>query len=424
MPYFQQYINKDDTNNLPVITGTAPSNNKQKQSNKKQKRKSTNAGPPKITPSAKLSDLERSQLHIEIYNYFSWLNSELAEMEKTGAGRAKYRRLGISVPGVQNLMTKLENTFRNVGEYRAKRDAEKDDNNNGQGEGGNEAVGDSGNNSEKENMPPPVTLPMLERSLGESLKSCIPAEDIATSNRQSINNTKRSFDTLYERLVAYKEDKGHINIPAKYKDDEGVSVGRFASDLRQRKRELRAIGLEWEPPNPNNATTSKDGNFVTLQVPSGHLGLTLEFRQVSEDSNLTSAVITKISSKCTFKDEIAIGDRLMTIDGVAVTKLEDLEMGKDRKVRMFGIAKLGKQNPRGDMSSCTYLSQERVVSTICICPSINMTAFTFIRTKTDECKTYNYVTLMHCRNASMPLDFTGRQKLRRRVNLGISDSNC
>ena len=48
-------------------------------------------------------------------------------------------------------------------------------------------------------------------------------------------------------------------------------------------------------------------------------------------------MITGVDSACTFKDQVNVGDRLITVDESVISKVEDLSRGKE--VRMFGIAK-------------------------------------------------------------------------------------
>lgn len=72
---------------------------------------------------------------------------------------------------------------------------------------------------------------------------------------------------------------------------------------------------------------------MLLIVSPGRLGLTLKI-----DKELGGATITEIDNACTFKGQLEVGDRIVTIDGVKVTKVADLQVNKD-KIRKFGIAK-------------------------------------------------------------------------------------
>lgn len=64
------------------------------------------------------------------------------------------------------------------------------------------------------------------------------------------------------------------------------------------------------------------------------LGIIIEFN-AGEDG----AVIKVIGPKCTFRDKIQLGDRIVSIDGRALTKSADLQIGNDRS-RIFGIIPL------------------------------------------------------------------------------------
>ena len=64
--------------------------------------------PPKLLEQDHLSNAERDELHLEIYNYFSWLHDELSEMETNQTGRRQVSNAGVSVPGLRSLVAKLE----------------------------------------------------------------------------------------------------------------------------------------------------------------------------------------------------------------------------------------------------------------------------------------------------------------------------
>ncbi len=74
--------------------------------------------------------------------------------------------------------------------------------------------------------------------------------------------------------------------------------------------------------------------ILLLTVSPGRLGLTLN---VNKNDPENGAVITAINPACTFRDQLEVGDRIVTIDGQKVTKIEDLHVNKD-KLRKFGIA--------------------------------------------------------------------------------------
>ena len=76
-------------------------------------------------------------------------------------------------------------------------------------------------------------------------------------------------------------------------------------------------------------------SLLMLTVTPGLLGITLSM--ISNDK-FGGAEITRIDPECTFGSQVEVGDRVMTIDGKSVTKLQDFLVAKDGK-RTFGILK-------------------------------------------------------------------------------------
>jgi len=69
----------------------------------------------------------------------------------------------------------------------------------------------------------------------------------------------------------------------------------------------------------------------TVVASPGRLGLSVAFLD-----NGSGAVIKKINPTCTFKDEVQVGDRVVTIDGKSICDFADLRIGNDR-VRHLGV---------------------------------------------------------------------------------------
>lgn len=69
-----------------------------------------------------------------------------------------------------------------------------------------------------------------------------------------------------------------------------------------------------------------------LSVPPGKIGLLL-----SVDSS--GATVAKIEADCRFRDQVEVGDRIVTIDGVRITKAADLRVN-NATVRTYGIVKI------------------------------------------------------------------------------------
>ena len=83
---------------------------------------------------------------------------------------------------------------------------------------------------------------------------------------------------------------------------------------------------------PAQVQQPKSLRFIT--VKPGQLGLTLSMIY----DKFGGAEIMRIDPECTFPSQVEVGDRVMTIDGKSVTKLQDFLVAKDGK-RTFGILK-------------------------------------------------------------------------------------
>jgi hypothetical protein len=84
-----------------------------------------------------------------------------------------------------------------------------------------------------------------------------------------------------------------------------------------------------------------------ILVTPGKIGLTL-----SIDKTLGGATITKVDPTCRFKEQLSVGDRIVTIDGFRIKSIADLQLNND-KVRRFGIVRkaLPAATAAGDSSS-------------------------------------------------------------------------
>ena len=77
---------------------------------------------------------------------------------------------------------------------------------------------------------------------------------------------------------------------------------------------------------------AKEEATMLLTVSPGRLGLTLKLDRVNG-----GVMITDIDPACTLK-QLEVGDRIVTIDGIKITSIADLDINKG-KIRKFGIAK-------------------------------------------------------------------------------------
>ena len=98
---------------------------------------------------------------------------------------------------------------------------------------------------------------------------------------------------------------------------------------------------------------------LLLLVAPGKIGLTLKIDKIND-----GATVSKIDPTCRFKGQIEVGDRVVTIDGLKITKIADLHVNSD-KVRRFGIVKNKSSTAViGDLSPPSVVAMSPAVSSI------------------------------------------------------------
>ena len=150
---------------------------------------------PSILKFASLSDIERNQLHLEIYNYFTWLNTELTEMETSHGGRRSVSNAGIVVSNLRGVIGKMEGAFRVI--------KKKDDKATAKAAAAS-AGGGTG-------------TPFLEEILGPSLKQLVkqvpPHSKRGKYKKGGKEDSTRmqgkelDFDSMYAKLLEFQKGK-------------------------------------------------------------------------------------------------------------------------------------------------------------------------------------------------------------------------
>eukprot|EP00804_Cyclotella_cryptica_P010264 CCRYP_016739-RA/>CCRYP_016739-RA protein AED:0.05 eAED:0.05 QI:1/1/1/1/1/1/3/5305/702 len=167
----------------------------------------------KFLQSALLLDAEREELHKEIYIYFSWLQRQLREVEGSSLINA---RTGIDAEGFTTLMAGMKTTFKVL---------------------------------QKRSLS--ISLdggapPLLEECLQEELSLRAAASRPAKRSDQPPARTPKweppDFDTMYEKLLEFKQEYGHVDVPARYKKDP--SLGSWVAGLRKKKQALEQKGID------------------------------------------------------------------------------------------------------------------------------------------------------------------------------------
>ncbi|KAL3801964.1 hypothetical protein HJC23_010308 [Cyclotella cryptica] len=185
-------------------------------------------GGPRITKSAVLTNDLRDELHIQIYNYFRWLLDQLNKLQLTSHGRVLASECGSTALGVRSILSTLESVFGVVKSQATSTD---------------DTVVLTIND-----------VPLLEQALEEELGQKAD-ERLDLPEPEAFHYQKYDFDELFEKLVEYRKQNGHCNVPIRYKDDR--RLGKWISKLREKKRELSKSGEEYEPAKPSEKLTGR-----------------------------------------------------------------------------------------------------------------------------------------------------------------------
>lgn len=182
---------------------------------------------PKVT--GVLFNSEREQLHCEVYRYFKWLAEKVTDLETSEVGRRNVKKADLSIGGIRKLLVNMEGTFKSVARLSAAM------------QGGSGEDGASG-----------ASLPLLESSLtGELGRLAEAARKDARSKAgqpEPLAGRKRAvyepldFDSMFQKLEAYRDREGDLNVPAKYPQD--TQLGNWVAGLRSRKRAMDAAAAE------------------------------------------------------------------------------------------------------------------------------------------------------------------------------------
>ena len=192
--------------------------------NKKRKR----AGP-RINKHAILTNDMRDELHIQIYKYFQWLLHLLNENTTTQFGRRIISECNLSVLGVQSILSAVESII---------------------------SVPNTGNindmataniNSDH--------IPLLEQVIEEELYEQTSIRLQKSQEPKVLQGQHYNFDEMFAKLEEFKMQKGHCNVPSRYKDNPRLS--KWVMKLREKKSELSKRGQDYETPLPNRKLSSR-----------------------------------------------------------------------------------------------------------------------------------------------------------------------
>ena len=189
---------------------------------------------PKLFQSAILPNDERDELHVEIYKYFQWLHRELVDLETTDPGRRSVRTAGITVSGIQTVLAKMESAFKVI----------------------RQTKGELVEEDEEQNESAPLLEECLECELCRRVDEARPDPD-----EQPQPKINASFDAMFERLMLFKQEHGHVDVPLNYKKDR--ELGRWVSGLRVKKKNISKEEEDCDPDAGSGEDETDDQNVDT-----------------------------------------------------------------------------------------------------------------------------------------------------------------
>jgi len=227
----------------------------------------------RMIPNSNLPQEERDVLHVEMYRYLTWLRRTLdaadgVEAAAVGGSAPGVRRAvstgaGVSPANLTRLISVMEDTFRCVRAAVPQADGAP------AGEG---AAAPSAASASAGRMPflegslgdPLGRLADAARAEAESAAAALAAEqdgdgdgsgDPSSSSaaggsaRRATGQGKRSrgldFEEMFARLVAFKAEHGHANVPQKFAGDP--QLGSWVANIRSKRKAMAKDGVEHEP---------------------------------------------------------------------------------------------------------------------------------------------------------------------------------
>ncbi len=167
-----------------------------------------------LTPNSILSNPERDMLHLNIYTYFQWLQSQLVEMETTFSGKKFLGNACARVDDLGRCLGVLKETFKVIGP-----NVEEMFGGGGQGDFAVAAAAAAAAGGGVTTPAKKVTLekvmggdeaPLLEKVLGGDLSHQI--EQLGKPLQEGSHTREQGdFEEYFQKLERFKEEKGHVN---------------------------------------------------------------------------------------------------------------------------------------------------------------------------------------------------------------------
>eukprot|EP01082_Thalassiosira_pseudonana_P000955 g1717.t1 g1717 contig10:2659108-2660425(+) len=222
-PFAKPTVECDGSGNIAssVVLSQQPSKAKTSKHNAKK-------APKRLFQSAILSNPERHELHMAIYDYFQFLHDKMAELGEPSSkeGRCVVASARVTTAGVQEVLEVIEKNFQVVQRMREQQSAFGKDVATGCDKGNTAAAMEKG-------------APLLEEALREPLSHLVEVAEKDPKNHILQTRKKEyDFDLMINKLLLYKNTIGNgnnCNVPCSYNDKQ---LARWVDNLRSKRRKL------------------------------------------------------------------------------------------------------------------------------------------------------------------------------------------
>jgi hypothetical protein len=160
----------------------------------------------------------RDELHIQIYRYFHWLLPLVSDNQSTHYGRRLLQESGLSILGVQSMLSTIESIFPMVKSLPSNDDD---------------------------------VSPILEHKIEDELGMLA---DQRLQKTQPDAYQSYDYDEMFEKLKEFKQQNGHCKVPHRYKED--TRLAKWVNKIREKKTALGKKGVDYEIPKPKRKLTS------------------------------------------------------------------------------------------------------------------------------------------------------------------------
>jgi hypothetical protein len=228
-------------------------------------------------------------------------------------------------------------------------------------------------------MIPPIGKGKATTSKGmflEKARGTLPTVQVVIQKR-----TRTDFDGYYQKLMEFKAEHGHVDVPVRYEKDE--KLGKWVNSIRIKKKSLDAQGLQSEPPKMNKDNQVVPAGATTLTLdrieklnaigmdwhvigPTPRLSWEERFQELMEyfqvngrwpphTQGTLGEWVHKQRTKWAKRDEVFMRDHFHKLDAVGFKwKVRDRQTAVSWEQRFEQLAEFGKINGHFDVPNPAY----------------------------------------------------------------------